>query len=75
MLRVPARYSPYLFAIMQAGLTTGLATAIATYHAVLVERTFLAHWLISWGLAWAMIAPIVIAAAPFIQRIVRRMVG
>lgn len=75
MPRVPARYSPYLFAMIQAGLTTGIATAIATYHAVPLGSVFLARWLLSWGIAWITIAPIVIIAAPFIQGLVRRVAG
>ena len=68
MARLPLRYAPFLFAVIQAGLTTGFATAIATHQAMSFGARFWTHWLSAWGLAWLTMVPIVIAAAPFIQR-------
>lgn len=72
MRRVPLHYTPYLFAVIQAGLTTGIATAIATYHAVPLGTTFFLRWFASWAFSWVALVPIVILAAPAIQALVRR---
>lgn len=68
MARLPHRYAPFLFAVIQAGMTTGLATALATHQALAFGERFWAHWLSAWGLAWVTMVPVVVAAAPFIQR-------
>lgn len=74
MPRIPERYSPYLFAVIQAGLTSGVATAVATLRTTLFGTDFIAHWLASWAVAWIMMVPIVVMAAPAIQTFVRRIV-
>jgi membrane protein implicated in regulation of membrane protease activity len=75
MTRVPVRYAHFIFAIMQAGITTAFATAIATFSAVPLGPAFLIRWLYSWMIAWVMIVPIVVVAAPFIRGLVERMTG
>ncbi|MFA5951138.1 MAG: DUF2798 domain-containing protein [Hyphomicrobium sp.] len=69
MARLPHRYAPFLFSVIQAGLTTGVATAVAAFQTSnLSGSSFLIQWLGSWGLAWIMMVPLVIVAAPLIQR-------
>ncbi|HZC54546.1 MAG TPA: DUF2798 domain-containing protein [Xanthobacteraceae bacterium] len=66
MLRIPRRYSHFVYGIIQSGLTTGAATAIAS--APFFNTAFLSHWLESWLLAWLAMLPVVLFAAPFIQK-------
>lgn len=60
--RLPVWARPYLFAAVQALVTTGLSTLIATGAN--------ARWLGVWSLAWVTIVPIVLLQAPLIGRIV-----
>lgn len=55
---------PYLFAALQALVTTGISTLIATGAD--------ARWLRVWSLSWMTIVPIVLVQAPLISLIVNR---
>jgi hypothetical protein len=48
------------------GLTCAIAAAIASFPFV-ATGTFVAHWLQSWFVAWIMMLPIVLFAAPAIR--------
>lgn len=69
MLRIPRRYGHFVFAAIQSGMTSAIAAAIASTP-FLDDSTFIAHWLGSWLVAWAVMAPIVLLAAPAIRRLV-----
>lgn len=69
MLGIPRRYGHFLFAVIQSGMTSAIAAAIASAP-FLDDSTFLVHWLGSWLVAWTVMAPIVLLAAPFIRRLV-----
>ena len=73
-LRVPRRYTHFLFGIIQSGLTCFVASGIGSLP-LLEEGEFLESWLIAWLVAWATMLPIVILAAPLIRRIVERLVA
>jgi len=67
MLRIPRRYSHFVYGVIQSGLTCAIAAAIATYplaHAGEVLKT----WLQAWTLSWVGMLPVVIFAAPLILR-------
>jgi hypothetical protein len=67
MLPIPRRYSHYVFGVLQSGLTCAVAAAIATYPFV-SEGNFAGRWFQSWLIAWATMLPVVIFAAPFLQK-------
>ena len=70
MVKLQRRYAPFIFGIIQATITTGIATAIATpFHANAVWD-FFAQWVSAWALAWAAMLPLVIFLAPLIWRAV-----
>ena len=69
MLRIPRRHAHFVFAVIQSGMTSAIAAAIASAP-FLDDATFMDHWLASWLIAWAAMAPIVLLAAPFIRRLV-----
>lgn len=68
MLPIPRHYAHYIFGVLQSGLTSGIASLIASL-ALLDDGGFLANWLKSWLIAWAIMLPVVVFAAPFIQKL------
>lgn len=75
MTRLPQRYAPLAFGIIQAGITTAVATAIATYQLVGLGGQFLLKWGVAWSAAWLTMLPVVMLAAPLIQRMVAAMIA
>src|SRR5713101_9802526 len=67
-LRIPRRYSHFVFGIIQSGVTCAIAAAIASYP-LLSEGSFVWHWLQSWALAWLFMLPVVVFAAPGIRKL------
>jgi Protein of unknown function (DUF2798) len=67
MLKIPRRYSHFLFAVVQSALTSAIAAAIASV-SLISHGTFLRHWLESWLVAWLLMLPVVIFFAPFINK-------
>jgi Protein of unknown function (DUF2798) len=51
MIAVPRRYSHFIFAVVQAGLTCLIAAGIASLPLVTIGQ-FLVHWLLSWVISW-----------------------
>jgi hypothetical protein len=68
MPRPPRRYAHFLFAAIQSALTSSIAAAIASFNLIWIGG-FLAHWLRSWAVAWILMLPVVILAAPAILRL------
>jgi FtsH-binding integral membrane protein len=68
MLRIPRRYSHFVYGIIQSGLTCAIATAIANVP-FFAAGSFVAHWLQSWFVAWIMMLPVVLFAAPAIRNL------
>ncbi len=70
MPRLPKRYAPFVYGIIQAAITTAVATAIATFQMLDIGLQFLAQWAFAWWLAWLTMLPFVIVLAPLLQRAV-----
>ena len=68
VLPISRRYSHFVFGVLQAGMTSGVASAIASLP-LLGSWAFVQNWLGSWLLAWAAIVPLVIVVAPVIRRL------
>jgi hypothetical protein len=68
MLGIPRRYSHFVFGVLQSGLTSAIAAGIASVP-FLKEGTFFVSWLRSWAIAWVLMIPLVLFAAPAIRRI------
>jgi hypothetical protein len=68
MLGIPRRFSHFVHGIIQSGLTCTIAAAIASFPFI-ATGAFLTNWLRSSFVAWIMILPIVLFAAPAIQRL------
>ena len=68
MLKISRRYSHFLFGFIQSGVTTSVASAVASFR-FLTDGAFLVNWIDAWFASWALMVPIVIFAAPAIQRV------
>lgn len=66
MLGIPRRYAHYVFGVIQSGLTSSVAAGIASAP-FFADGSFAAHWLRSWLIAWGLMLPVVLFAAPFIR--------
>jgi len=69
MACLPQRYAPFVYGIIQAGVTTAIASAVATLQ-LTGGVQFFARWAYSWSLSWLTMLPVVIGIAPLIQRAV-----
>ena len=72
MPKISRRYAHFLYGAIQSGITSGVATAVASFR-FLSGGAFLTNWLQSWLTSWALMVPIVLIAAPIIQRLTRSM--
>jgi hypothetical protein len=68
MPRLPLRYAPYVYGVIQAAITTAVAAAIAIHRTTDFGAAFFEEWFPAWGLAWATMLPVVIFVSPLIQR-------
>ena len=66
MRGIPRRFSRFVFGVIQSGLTCAIAAGIASFPFI-ATGTFIIHWLQSWFVAWIMMLPIVLFAAPAIR--------
>ena len=69
MRRLPRRYGPLVYGVIQAAVTTGVATAIAVLQSV-PASLFLQRWALAWVIAWLTMLPVVVTVSPLIQRAV-----
>jgi len=70
---LPHKYVPYVYGILQAAITTAVATAIAIYPLAHSALEFIERWMVAWCIAWLTMLPVVLLAAPYIQRAVMRL--
>ena len=70
MARIPQKYAPFVFGVIQAAITTAVATAIATHQLTEFGLLFLEQWAFAWLVAWLTMLPVVILLAPLLQRMV-----
>jgi hypothetical protein len=66
MLKIPRRFSHFVYGVIQSGLTCAIAAGIASIPFI-ATGTFVTHWLQSCFVAWIMMLPIVLFAAPAIR--------
>jgi uncharacterized protein DUF2798 len=70
MACLPQRYAPFVYGIIQAGITTAIASAVTTLQLTGFGMQFLVGWAFDWSLSWLTMLPVVIGIAPLIQRMV-----
>ena len=69
MVGIPRRYAHFVYGAIQAGLTSAIAAAIASFPLFDDGLLFMIHWLRSWLIAWLLILPVVLFAAPLIRNL------
>jgi Protein of unknown function (DUF2798) len=72
-LKLPKRFGPLIFGVIQSCLTSAVASAVA--HSGEPVVVFVGHWTKTWFLSWMMTLPLVMLAAPLIRGIVNRVTG
>jgi hypothetical protein len=68
MFGISRRYSHFVFAVIQAGLTCLIAAGIASLPFTTISQ-FLSHWLLAWTVSWITMLPVVVLAAPIIRSV------
>ena len=68
MLKIPRRYSHFVYGVIQSGLTCAIATGIANIPFI-AQGSFMIHWLQSVFVAWITMLPVVLFAAPAIRNL------
>jgi hypothetical protein len=66
MLRIPRRYTHFVFGVIQSRLTSLIAAGVASFPS-LARGSFLQNWMLSWLIAWVTMLPVVLLAAPAIR--------
>jgi hypothetical protein len=66
---VPKRYGYFVFGFIQSGFTCAVAAGIASVP-FLGGGMFASQWLKSWLMAWVIMTPFVLLAAPLINKAV-----
>jgi hypothetical protein len=66
---IPKRYGYFVFGFIQSGFTCAVAAGIAS-EPFLGHGMFISQWLRSWLIAWMVMTPFVLLAAPVINRAV-----
>ncbi|WP_284180274.1 DUF2798 domain-containing protein [Rhabdaerophilum sp. SD176] len=64
----PRRYVHLVYGVLQSGLTSGVASGIASLP-FWKGGGFWGAWLTAWGIAWLTMLPLVVFAAPLIQKL------
>jgi hypothetical protein len=72
MFGIARRYSHFVFAVIQAGLTCLIAAGIASLPLATISQFFI-HWLLSWLISWVTMLPVVVLAAPMIRSVSLRL--
>jgi Zn-dependent protease with chaperone function len=70
MTKLPRRFAPFVYGIIQSGITTAIASGIATAQALGFNTLAVGAWIVAWLAAWAVMLPVVILIAPLIQKAV-----
>ena len=68
--RIPRRFAPLVYGVIQAAITSAVATTIGTVQAGSGGLPVVSYWLTCWSLSWLAMLPGVILVSPFIQRAV-----
>lgn len=69
-VRLPRRFAPLVYGVIQAAITSAVATGIATYKLGDGGMALMMFWAKTWFLAWLTMLPVVLLVAPMIQKAV-----
>lgn len=71
---IPKKMEPIAFGFLLSGMMSFLVSGIATARAIGLSEAFLANWLSSWLASWVIAFPSVLVVAPFVRKIIGRIV-
>jgi Protein of unknown function (DUF2798) len=70
MGRLPKKFAPLAYGIVQAAITTAISTAAAVHQWIGFSPGYLSRYLASWTVAFLMMLPVVVLISPVVKRIV-----
>jgi hypothetical protein len=70
-MKIPHRYSHYVFGILQSGITCAVASGISVLGST-TSTSKIMDWLMAWSLSWATMLPVVFLIAPVLRHAVER---
>ena len=73
-VRLPARFGPILFGLLLSGFMSLIVSGVSTANARGLAPGFGGDWMASWAFSWAIAFPAVLLVAPFVRRLVARLV-
>lgn len=71
---LPKRLEPYAFGLLLSGMMSFLVSGLSTALAVGVNANFPLLWLSAWLPSWSIAFPSVLVVAPFVRRILARII-
>lgn len=72
--KFPARWGQFLFSLILSGMMSFIVSGVATLRAVGLDPLVLFKWLTAWPLAWVTAFPALFLLAPFVRKLVARLV-
>ncbi len=72
--RVPRRFQPVIFGFILSGLMTLVVSAVTTARNLGFGDDYVGRWLTAFVSAWPITFPTATVVAPFVRRLVERMV-
>ena len=72
---IPKRFEHVAFGFLLSGMMSCLVSGFSTAMALGIDGLFVLHWIKAWLPSWAIAFPIVLVVAPFVRRILARIVS
>jgi Ca2+/Na+ antiporter len=72
--RIPRRFQPILFGLILSGLMTLVVSAVTTARNLGINDHFVGRWLAAFGSSWPITFPTATIVAPFVRRLVERLI-
>jgi hypothetical protein len=70
MSRLPSKFAPVVYGIIQVAITTAVATAIAVFQSTGLAAASLSVWAAAGAAAGGVMLPVVIVLSPLVRRLV-----
>lgn len=71
---IPKRLEHVAFGFLLSGMMSFMVSGFATLMALGFTGDFLPHWFRAWLPSWALAFPVVLVVAPFVRRILSKLV-
>jgi len=69
-VRLPQRFAPLAYGVIQSAITTAVATMVAAFTGGPAGYAAITYWVSCWTVAWLAMLPIVILVSPLIQKVI-----